>query len=154
MEHLFEVRNKFEMNRGNLLVRRKRFDGNMEEQRVNCPSNKNEKEASGVLSFSPGAVEGEEDYLEISVDNQQEELGPCKIDIWSTGPVTFIPPAEASVTVLLPEDVETLETNTSLRIPSGLPTWKLKIMMPGEHPREGSQTNVTVGDAPPGEGED
>jgi len=95
-------------------------------------------------------VDGEEDYLEISVDNQQEELGPCKIDINSIGPVTFIPPAAASVTVLPPIDVETLKTNTSLRIPSGLPTWKLEILMPVEIPREGSQINVTVGDPPPG----
>lgn len=150
MTHLIEVENKFEMSRPDILVRRKSFEGTMEEQRVSSPSYQYGSEERRTVSFSLGSEEGENDYLEIIVDNQQEELGPGKIDIWSNGPVTFIPPAAAVVTVLPAIDVETLETNTSLRIPSGLSTWKLEIMMPAEIPREGSQTNVTLGDAPPG----
>ena len=165
MTHSVEVENKFEMSRGDILVRRKSFEGTIEEQRISCPvyGSGAEREESRMVKLSLGAVEGEDDYLEISVDNQQEELGPCKIEICSTGPVTFIPPAAAVVTVLLPKDVETLETNTRLRIPSGLPTWKLEIMRPhqsissegdavsgGIYRDEGSTTNVKVGDAPPG----
>jgi hypothetical protein len=165
MIYSIEVENKFEMSRRGLQVRRKSFEGTMEEQRISCPvyESGDVGEESRMVKFSIGKVEGEEDYLEISVDNQQEELGPCKIDIWSNGPVTFIPPAAASVTVLPPKDVETLETNTTLRIPSGLPTWKLEIMSPPKQSRdeedgvsgliirdEGSTTNVTVGDEPPG----
>lgn len=152
MTFSIEVENKFEMTRRNILVRRKSLEETVEEQRVSGPSIVKGKKERRVVSYSLGEVAEEEEYLEISVDNQQEEMGPCKIDIWSNGPVTFIPPAAASVTVIPSEDVETLETNTSLRIPSGLPTWKLEIMMPFEIPREGSQTNVTVGDEPPGEG--
>jgi hypothetical protein len=152
MTHFFKVENSFEMTRGDILVRRKSFEGTLEEQRAGCPSYEDGAEQRRMVSLSFEPAAGEEDYLEISVDHQQEELGPCKIDIWSNGPVTFIPPAAAVVTVLFPKDVETLETNTSLRIPSGLPTWKLEIMMPAKTPREdeGSMTNVTVGDAPPG----
>jgi len=153
-----EVENNFEMNRGDILVRRKSFEGTMEEQRASFPAyeygDRLEKRRKVDLS-----LEGEQDYLEISVDNQQQELGPCKIDIWSNGPVTFIPPETATVTVIPSEDVETI---TTVRIPSGPPTWKLEIMMPPTPgiqkgypesisiPREGSQTNVTVGDEPPG----
>ena len=153
----FEVENRFEMNRGDILVRRKSFEGTMEEQRVRFPADDGDRlEKRRKVDLS---LEGEQDYLEISVDNQQQELGPCKIDIWSNSPVIFIPPAAASVTVIPSEDVE---TNTSLRIPSGLPTWKLEIMIPPVtgsdeenaesdlRDREGSQTSVTLGDAPPG----
>ena len=151
MTHLIEVKNNFEVTRGDILVRRKSLEGAMEEQRANFPSYEVGAEGRKKVSFSLGAVEGEEDYLEISVDNRQEELGPCRINISSIGPVTFIPPAGVSVTVIPPEDVENLETNISLRIPSGLPTWKLEIMKPAEFSREGSQTNVTVGDDKPGD---
>lgn len=161
MTHIIKVENKFEMSRRDIRVRRKSFEGTLEEQRVSCPEYEyqNGEEERRKVSFSLGSVEGQEDYLEISVDNQQEELGPCKIDIWSNGPVTFAPPGAASITVIPSEDVE---TNTSLRIPSGLPTWKLEIMMPSEPDsdeedaesdlidREGSQVNVKVGDDEPG----
>jgi hypothetical protein len=138
MTHLIKVENKFEMSRGDILVCRKSFKGTVEEQRV----------SSSGYEYQIG----EEDYLEISVDNQQEELGPCKIDIWSNGPVTFVPPEAASVTVIPSEDVE---TNTSLRIPSGPPTWKLEIMKPisdfiSRGDPSGDKTNVTVGDDEPG----
>ncbi len=150
MTHFIEVKNNFEVTRGDILVRRKSLEGTREEQRANFPSYEVGAEESKKVSFSLGEVAGEEDYLEISVDNRQEELGPCKINISSIGPVTFIPPAGVSVTVIPPEDVENLGTNISLRVPSGLPTWKLEIMKPAESSREGSQTNVTVGDDEPG----
>ena len=151
MTHFIEVKNNFKVTRGDILVRRKSLEGTMEEQRVSCPSFKDGAEEREKVNFSLGAVAGEEDYLEISVDNRLEELGPCKINISSIGPVTFIPPAGVSVTVIPSKDVEALETNISLKIPSGLPTWKLEIMKPAETPREGSQTNVTLGDDRPGD---
>ena len=157
MTHFIEVENKFEMTRGDILVRRKSYDGTREEQRVRFPADDGDRlEKRRKVNLS---LEGDQDYLEIIVDNQRDELGPCKIDICSNGPVTFIPPAAASVTVNPSEDVETI---TTLRIPSGPPTWKLDIMMPPTQssqegypesisiPREGSQTNVTVGDDEPG----
>jgi hypothetical protein len=140
------VINTFEMSQKDIQVRRKCWGKTLEES----PAYGYGEEERRQVNFSLGEVDGEEDYLEISVDNQQDELGPCKIDIWSNGPVTFNPPAAASVTVIPSKDVETLETNTSLRIPSGLPTWKLEIMRPCEIPREGSQVNVTVGEDEPG----
>lgn len=148
---LVMVENKFEMSPRAIYARRKIGEQALEEQRVSGSTYEyGDGEESRTVNLSLGEVDGEEDYLEISVDNQQEEMGPCKIDIWSNGPVTFIPPAAASVTVIPSEDEETLETNTSLSIPSGLPTWKLAIMRSCGFPREGSQTNVKVGDAPPG----
>ena len=151
MTHFIEVKNNFEVTRRDILVRRKSLEGTMEEQRASFPSYEVGAEERKKVSFSLGAAAGEEDYLEISVDNRQEELGPCRINISSIGPVTFIPPAGVSVTVIPPGDVENLETNISLRIPSGLPIWKLEIMKPAESSREGSQTNVTLGDDRPGD---
>jgi hypothetical protein len=161
MSFTVKVNNEFAMARRDILVRRKSFEGTMEEQQVSGPTYKygdEKEEGKGrTVKLSLGEVDGVEDYLEISVDNQKEELGPCKIDIRSYVPVTFIPPAAASVTVIPPKDVETLETNTSLRIPSGLPTWKLEIRRPSElgsdeGDREGTQVNVRVSDDTPGEG--
>jgi hypothetical protein len=162
MAFSIKVENKFAMARRDIQVRRKSWGKILEEQRVSCSASEygaGEVESRPV-KLSLGEVDGEEDYLEISVDNQQDELGPCKIGIRSNGPVTFVPPGAASITVIPSEDVE---TNTSLRIPSGLPTWKLEIMrppqssseegdaVPGLIPRdEGSTTDVTVGDDEPG----
>jgi hypothetical protein len=165
MTHSIEVENRFEMNRRDIQVRRKSREETLEEQRVSCPAYEygDVEEERRKVSFSLGPVEGEKDYLEISVDNQQDELGPCRINIWSNGPVRFVPPGSASITVIPSEDVETY---TSLRIPSGPPTWKLEIMRPPEqssdegdgvlgliHRDEGSMINVTVGEDPPGEGD-
>jgi len=159
-----KVENNFEMARRDIQVRRKCWGKTLEEQRISYPAYEfgDVEEESRMVKLSLGEVDSEEDYVEISVDNQQEELGPCKINIKSNGPVTFIPPAAASVTVILLEDEETFKTKTSLRIPSGLPTWKLEIMKPSEPgsdvgdtesdliSREGTQVNVTVGDDQPG----
>jgi hypothetical protein len=165
MAFTVKVENKFTMARRDIQVRRKSWGKILEEQRVSCPASEygaGEQESKPVKLYL-GEVDGEEDYLEISVDKQQEELGPCKTEIRSNGPVTFIPPGEASITVIPSEDVE---THTALRIPSGPPTWKLEIMrplqtssegedaVPGLIPRdEGSTIDVTVGDDPPGEGD-
>ena len=158
MKFSVEVKNEFGMARRDLLVRRKSFEGTMEEQQVSGPTYEygdGKEEGKGrMVKLSLGEVDGMEDYLEISVDNQQEELGPCKIDIKSYVPVTFIPPAAASVTVFPLEDVE---TKTTLKIPSGLPTWKLEIRRPSEpgsdeEDREGTQVNVIVGEEEPGGG--
>ena len=144
MTFSIKVENKLEMAQRDIHVRRKSREGVLDEQRIRCPGY--------AESFSLGAVEGEDDYLEISVDNQQDELGPCKIDITSNGPVRFVPPGAASINVIPSEDVETY---TLLRIPSGPPTWKLEIMRPpapesGLISREGSMTNVTVTEDDPG----
>jgi len=156
MKFSIKVENKFKMAQRNIYVRRKSREEILDGQRIRCPKSAygDREEERRVVSFSLGAVDREEevDCLEISVANQQDELGPCKIDIKSNGPVTFAPPAAASITVIPSED---LETYTSLRIPSGLPTWKLEIMRPpasesGLIPRDGSMTNVTVTEDDPG----
>jgi hypothetical protein len=141
-----KVENKFEMARRDIHVRRKVWEEIKEEQTVNYPVN------GGVdaVSLSLGEVDGEEDYLEISVDNQQADLGPCKIDLPVNVPFTFIPAGIGSIEVTPPANGETV---TSLRIPSGQPAWKLEVREPSVIPREENGiTNVTVGDDPPGGG--
>lgn len=157
MTFSIEVENKFEMSPRDIHIRRKSRETTMEEHMASCPGyvSGNIEEKRSIVSLPLGADAGEGDYLEISVDNQQVNLGPCRIDIWSNVPFTFIPPGTAAISIIPSEDGE---TNTSLKIPSGLPTWKLEIMrpisiaLPRDEDSEG-MTNVTVGDDEPGTGD-
>jgi hypothetical protein len=152
MTFSIEVENKFEMTRREIQVRHKSLEEILEEQRIINPvveTGYGEEERRKV-SFSLGSEGGEKDYLEISVDNQKSDLGPCKIDIWSNISFSFIPPGTAKVTVIPSEDGE---TNTSVKIPSGLSTWKFDIMRSIEQLCRGDDTgtaNVTVGEDEPG----
>lgn len=146
MSFPIKVENKFEMAQRDIHVRRKVWEEIKEEHTVNYPVNGEVK----MVDFSLGAEDGEEDYLEISVDNQQADLGPCKIDLPVNVPFTFIPAGIGSIEVT---PLANGETVTSLRIPSGQPTWKLEVREPSVIPREeGGITNVTVGDGDPGGG--
>jgi hypothetical protein len=141
-----KVENKFEDARRDIHVRRKVWEEILEERTVNYPFNGGVE----VVGLSLGEVDGEEEYLEISVDNHQAELGPCKIDLGSNVPFTFIPAGIGSIKVTPPANGETV---TSLSIPSGQPAWKLEVRGPSGIPRgEDEITNVTVGDGDPGGG--
>jgi hypothetical protein len=146
MSFPIKVENKFEMARRDIHVRRKVWEEILEEHTVNYPVNGEVK----MVDISLGEMDGEEDYLEISVDNRRADLGPCKIDLGSNVPFTFIPAGIGSIEVTPPANGETV---TSLRIPSGQPAWKLEVRGPSVIPREeGGITNVTVGDGDPGGG--
>ena len=167
MTFSIEVENGFEMNPRDIQVRRKSRGETLEEHQV-CPLYEGGKEEIRTVDLFLGAVDGEEDYLEISVveDEQQPDLGPCKIDLRSNVPFRFIPRGTESLTVMMVTQVDQVEegkTITSLKIPSGPPTWKLEIMRPPEpvseegYPESLSNsrdpvgnTNVTVGDDDPG----
>jgi hypothetical protein len=70
----------------------------------------------------------QEDYLEIIVDNKQVELGPCVIELPLNVPFVFIPKEEESITV----NFSSSDKRKFLRIPKGLPAWKLRIARPFE----------------------
>ena len=152
MAFTIEVENRFEMTRRDLQVRHKRLEETLAEQRVSCiPGESGDAVVENRwFNCSLGPVEGEQEYLEISVDNREAELGPCRIGIWSDVPFTFIPPGTAAVSVFLSKEGE---TDLSLKIPSGLPAWKLEIMRPtGPSSRadDSGTVNVTVSDDEPG----
>jgi hypothetical protein len=165
MTYSFKVENKFEMAQRDIHVIRKNLEETLEEHRLSCPVYGEGEEETKAVALSLGTVEEQEDYLEISVDNDQVELGPCKIDLPAEVPFTFIPAGSASITV-----VPAGNGSTSLKIPSGLPGWKLALMKPTQlaepMSREAgienvpdimesapTEPNVTVGDDGPG-GED
>ena len=152
MTFSIEVENKFEMGQRDICVLRKSWEETLEEHRVSCPVYEEGKEEKRAVALSLGTVEGQEDYLEISVGNDQVDLGPCRIDLPSHVPFTFIPAGTGSLTVIPSGNGK----RTSLKIPAGLPAWKMEITRPsgpmsqirGEDAGEGN--NVTVGDDGPG----
>jgi hypothetical protein len=159
MTFSIKLENKFKMVPRNIqVVRRNSWGEILDEHRVSCPEPETrdvDKESKPVI-FSLGSVDQKEDYLEISVveDEKQPDLGPCKIDLKKNVPFRFIPGETESITVMMVSRFEEEEGEiiTSLKIPSGPPTWKLEIMSPPGLPRdgEGSTTNVKVGDDDPG----
>lgn len=162
MTFLIEVENKLKMARRGIHVRRKSWKDTLEEHRVNCPVYKKGKQERSATSLSLGAVAGEEDYLQISVEHPPVNLGPCKIELPSDVPFRFIPGGKESITVNMDiPGVEKGKTVTSLKIPSGPPTWRLEIMrtpepghgLIGRGDDSGGKINVTVSDDGPG-GED
>lgn len=157
------LENRFGTSQRDIRVRRKSRKETLEEQRVSYPAyeyGEGEEEKSAA-SFSLGSMEGEEDYLEISVGDEQADLGPCKIELPANVPFRFIPGGITSIAVFPPKNRGAV---TLLRIPSGPPTWKLEIMRPPEpasdeedtesvlisRADEGSMPDVTVGDDQPG----
>jgi len=166
MTFSIELENSFGMNRRDIRVRRKSRGETLEEKRVSYPAYEfgAGEEESRTMGLSLGSVEQEEDYLEISVveDEQQPNLGPCKIDLRSNVPFRFIQGGTESLTVMMVKHLEEGKTITSLKIPSGPPTWKLEIMRPPaqssqegypeslSNSREGSFPDVRVGDDDPG----
>lgn len=170
MTYLIEVENKFETAKRNITVRRRNWGESLEETTVSYPALKGPGETfipeTAKMSLDSLIDAGE--YLEISVNDPNLEMGPCRVELPPDAPFTFIANDPGCVTVL-PNDRET-HTNV-LRIPSGLPTWKLEIMPPQnlyetgketnivetallQTPLEEQQTinNVTVGDDEPGGG--
>ena len=143
MTYSFKVENKFELAQRDIHVMRKNLEETLEEHRVNYPVYGEGEEETQTVALSLGTVEELEDYLEIRVDNDQVELGPCKIDLPAEVPFTFIPAGSGSVTV-----VPSSNGNTSLKIPSGLPTWKLAIMKPAELAEVTEQGLASMADAP------
>jgi hypothetical protein len=166
MAFSIEVGNKFDMNVRDIQVRRKSRGETLEEMRANYPASKSGagEEAIRKVELFLGAMEGEEDYLEISVveDKQQSDLGPCMIDLRSNVPFRFIPGGTESITVMMVKHLKEGKTITTLRIPSGPPTWKLEIMRPPaqssqegapeslSNSHEGGMPDVTVNDDDPG----
>ncbi|MGD2085197.1 MAG: hypothetical protein PVH61_03340 [Candidatus Aminicenantes bacterium] len=149
MTFSIEVENRFEMNRRDIQVCRKNRGEIREEHRISCPvSESGEDEGKrSFISLPLEAVDEEEDFLEISVDNQQVDLGPCKVVLWSDISFTFTPPGTANITLLPSKE---WETNTSIKIPSGLPTWKLEIKPTVSRADDTGTINVTVEDDAPG----
>jgi hypothetical protein len=146
-----EVENKFEMAQRDIHVLRKVWGDTKESHRVRYPDG-NEKRA---VDLSLGTVPEEaDDYLEISVDKEKRELGPCRIDLPADIPFSFIPSGARSITVVPAVG----SGQTSLRIPAGLPGWRLQLMKPQEPLAQvmeeadsgNSNNNVTVGDDGPG----
>jgi len=128
MAVLIKVENKFEMAQRDIHVLRKSQQETLEEHRVCCPYGELEEENPAVR-LPLGMVEGQVDYLEISVDNDQVELDPCKIELSANVPFTFIPAGTESITVVPSENGG---NKISLKIPPGLPKWKLEVMEPAE----------------------
>lgn len=162
MSYQVRVENKFEVAGRHIHVRRKEWDDVLEEHRVSYPvyDAPPEEQVPNFSEFALGQAEEQADYLEISVDNEVEELGPCRIMLPANTPFTFVPGGAGSITVEPPQNGATV---TAVRIPSGLPTWKLEIMQPVPPlevqqmiPREGDDpddmNNVTVGEDEPGGG--
>jgi hypothetical protein len=154
-----EVENKFEMAQRDIHVRLKQWDETLEEHKVSYPVNGGQERKT--VNVDLGASNGGEDYLEICVDNGQADLGPCNIDLPAHVPFTFLPEGTGSITVIPPENGTNI---TSLKIPSGLPAWKLEVMSPPEpvlpvgyqgmasKGDDGGANNVSVGDDEPGGG--
>jgi hypothetical protein len=153
MTFSIEVENKFEAARRDIHVLRKSWEETLETHRVSCPVYGRGEEEKQAVALSLGTEPGQEDYLQISVDNDQVDLGPCKIDLPANVPFTFIPAGTGSITVIPQANGS---TGTSLRIPPGPPAWKLEIKKPsGENvaritESDPSEPNVTVGDDGPG----
>jgi hypothetical protein len=158
MTFLVKVENQLTEARRDIHVLRKSREETLDEQRISCPAyedgNVKGEEEKSLVGLHLGVADGEDDYVEISVDDKQSNLGPCKIELSPVVPFRFIPGGTVSLTVIPPEEGD---TKTLLKIPSGLPTWKLEIMKPTRIviPRgdDSGGTNVTVGDEPPGEGD-
>jgi hypothetical protein len=142
MTFSIEVENKLETAQKGIIVRCKQLDEVIREEAVNFPEPGQVQSVLMDLESDGGADE----YLEICIDGQQEEMGGCKIAAPSDMPYTFFPGAAGSLSVTPPEEGSNL---MSLHIPSGLPTWKLELNQPLDFPR-GDPNNVTVGEDEPG----
>jgi hypothetical protein len=155
MTYSIEVENKFEMAQRDIHVSRKLWEESLDQRSLAYPVLESGIPLSRqVIDFELGAVAGDEDYLEIRVDDEQSELGPCKVDLPANVPFTFVPAGVGSITVVPPENGSNI---TSLKIPSSIPTWKLEVMRPMEpaagripHRGESDANNVTIGDDEPG----
>lgn len=163
MSYQINVENKFEVANRDIHVRRKEWDDVLEELRLSYPQS--EVQDTNRAEFALGQMETQGDYLEICVDNEVEELGPCRIMLPANAPFTFVPGTIGSITVEPPKNGSAV---TAVKIPSGLPTWKLEIMQPSPQEvahlpeveqmisREGDDpddmNNVTVGEDQPGGG--
>lgn len=154
MTFSIEVENKFELAQRAIHVQRKSWGEAKESQRIHYPDGVEKRAAA--FSMNTEDDYDQKDYLEISVDDDQVELGPSKIDLPANIPFTFIPAGIRSIT-FIPSG-----TRTSLRVPAGPPTWKIQVMSPtqsmastlsDEQPGD-AKNNVTVGDDMPGEGDD
>lgn len=151
-----EVENKFGISQRDIHILRKVSEEIKERHRVNYPGD--EKKRAVRLSLEDVDDQGDyQDYLEISLDNQQLDLGPCRVELTSNLSLTFFPTGIESLKVIPSENGKP----TTLRIPPGLPGWKLAIRSSGSRVAErntGDETNsgpgggdgVTIGDDGPG----
>ena len=150
MSFLFEIENKFEMSCRDIHVQRKFSGETRENGQVYYPG----KEEENAAVFSIEEIDKQSECLEISVDQEELELGPSKVELPGNIPFTFIPAGSRSLTVI------PASGRVSLKIPAGLPGWKLQLMKPKESvaytmdgPDDSIKNNVTVGDDAPGEGD-
>jgi hypothetical protein len=150
MTFSIEVENKFEMAQRDIHVLRKVWGDTKESHRVRDPDGSRKRAVDLSLGAAPAEAD---DYLEISVDKEMREIGPCRIDLPAAIPFSFIPAGARSITVIPAVG----GGQTSLRIPEGPPGWKLQLMKPQEPLAQvmeedsgNSNNNVTVGDDGPG----
>lgn len=153
MTFSIEVENKFKISQRDIHIYRKNSRETKEVLRVGYPG----EVERGAVTLSLENDEGTNEHLEIRVDNQQLNLGPCRIELPSDFTFTMFPGGVERLQVI-PSDNS---NRTALRIPPGLPGWKLAIKPSrsmkvrqniGEEPGsgEGGGENVTVGDDGPG----
>ena len=125
MAVFIKVENKLELAQRDIYVLRKSQQETLDEHRVCYPYGESEEENPAVRL--PLGTAAEQEYLEISVDKDQVALDPCKIDLPANVPFTFIPAGTESITVV---PANNGINKVSLKIPPGLPKWKLEIMEP------------------------
>ncbi len=152
MAYLINVENNFQMSKRKIRVRHQHWDETLNSHRLNFPGelDRLDSNEARTAAFSIGELDKEGEYLEISVNRHQEELGPCRIHVPSGIPFSFIPGGKEQITTI-PSDNG---NGTVIKIPAGLPTWKLKIMTPAltdglSKIMEGGK-NITVEDDGPG----
>jgi hypothetical protein len=157
------VENKFEISRRNLRVRRISLEEEetLEEHSLDFPREEMLPGNNPARSFELEETGGRE-VLELSMEDTETELDlPCRIDLPQGIPFN-----------ILPGDVQFLSvipgvTGTTLKIPVGLPTWRVEIMSPLKPAdeevsepgavllsgtRSGGDPNVSAGDDEPGGG--
>ncbi|UCH96263.1 MAG: hypothetical protein JSV88_05240 [Candidatus Aminicenantes bacterium] len=141
MSYAIEVQNKFVKARRDVHAYRKYSDnGNivtLQEETIGFPPNENEVRKE---LFNLGAQYGDQEFLEIVVDNDQLDLGPTTID-FPVGRTIVISPGLIKVTA----------TNNgldvrALSIRTGKPQWRVEIAMPVEGFGVSSPDNVSIGD--------
>ncbi|MCP5054256.1 MAG: hypothetical protein GY940_44220 [bacterium] len=136
-----------------------------EERKLNFPGNGDSEGDAAEWAVHLGNNPGKDDWLEISVSDEKIYLEDCWIDVSPSLPFLLIPGEPKRMSAEATID----EYGTSIRIPGGLPTWKLRLLTPQEPAEstdsmtktlaaasEGSQDlpdnghNVTIGDDGPG----
>ncbi|MCP5046933.1 MAG: hypothetical protein GY940_07155 [bacterium] len=135
------------------------------ERKLNFPGNGGP--GGGVIEFPfhLGKVPGKNDWLEIGVFDENNDLEGCRIDLSPNLPFLLIPGETGEISAKILID----KYGTVIKIPGGPPTWKLKLLKPHE-PVESTLSmsktsmatsesskelpdnghNVTVGDDGPG----